>query len=260
MRNLELTRLAGERSNLANALLAYAEWLLRFNRIDEARKCAEEADILLQQIGASLSLVSRLFATIAWLDGNIPKARLYYLETQERLRVLGEKNIRSNILSSLGKLEMDDGNLSQAQEYLQQAVKTSQEIRNQMLLTRHLAKLGNLFYLQGKLEECKQNFRESLLRAREDSSFQKATVLILILNSLCSQNPEVSVRLLGAIDLFQKENQNPLGPLQVRDCDRAHANARQALSAVVFAKIRNEAQKMTLDDAIDLAMKAVEEF
>ena len=73
LQNLDLARRAGERLNLAEALLDFY-WLYA-DESGEPRKYAEEADILFQQIGSNMSWTAFEFAEIAWLKGDYQQAR-----------------------------------------------------------------------------------------------------------------------------------------------------------------------------------------
>jgi predicted ATPase/DNA-binding XRE family transcriptional regulator len=258
--NLELARKAGERLNLANSLLQYARWFYNFRQLENAQQYQEEANNLFEQIGSKISSDTRLFADIAWLNGNIQEARSYYIEMQERFGLLGEKNVRSAVIASLGILEMEEGNLKRAQTYLEQALALAKEIENQMFVARRLAELGNLFYLQGHVERSRQYLQESVSLAKSGSRFQRAIILLLMLKPLCFQNLENSVQLLGVLHNFQTENQRPINPLQYRYCERVWTYAQKTLSDALFHANFKKGQELSLDEALDLASKTLAEL
>ena len=260
LQNLELARRAGERLNLAQALSDYAYWLDTFNRVAEARKYAEEADMLFKQIGSNTSTTSFLFAEIAWLNSDYKEARSYYKEMQERFGLIGEKNVKSAMVANLGLLALEEGDLNQAQAYLEQALATARELENRTFIVYRLAESGNTFYLQGNIEKFKQNYKESIPLAKELSRYLKPHYLVLMLDSISIQEPESSVRLLGAIDNFQRETERPIYPLSKRYYNRAEACIRESLGDAAFESAFAEGQKMSLDEALDLALKTVEEM
>jgi predicted ATPase/class 3 adenylate cyclase/tetratricopeptide (TPR) repeat protein len=259
-RHLELARKAGEKNNLAEALLKRALQLYEFNHLDEAKKYAEEAKMLFNQIGENVNESGRFFAQIAWLEGDYEKARAILMELQERFRLLGDRNIRSLVIADLGFLALEEGDLYQAHTYLEEALATARELGIKDSIVWRLAELGNAFYLEGKFEEFKQNYRESFLLAKELSKIAKRDLLVLALDPIRGQKPENLVWILGAMNRFEKENARPIHPFIKRFYDHAEDQARESLGDAAFGAAFAEGQKMSLDEALDLALMAVEEM
>jgi transcriptional regulator with XRE-family HTH domain len=57
-----------------------------------------------------------------------------------------------------------------------------------------------------------------------------------------------------------KEDYLPLKPSEKRYCDRAETHARKTLGDAAFESVFAAGQKLSLDDALDLALKTVEEM
>jgi tetratricopeptide (TPR) repeat protein len=259
-RRLELARTAGERLSLADALADYAQWLFGINRIQEATNYAEESDRLYKQIGSSNSSVNPLlFAEIAWSNGDFGKARSLYMELQERFSLLGERFWKARCMENLGRLAMEEGNLHEAQAHLERALIMKREVGYKPVIASCLLYLSNLFYLQGNLEKFKQNFRESLSFRNYFDKSQKASILLIILGSLFLQKPESAARLSGAIDLYKRNSDIAFRPLDKRYARHAETHARKSLGHVAFEAAFAEGQEMSLDEALDLAWKTVEE-
>ncbi len=259
--SLELARKAGERLNLAKALEDYSEWHFYSNRVNESKRYLEEADILFKQIGSNTSRTSFSLAEIAWLNGDYQEARSLFMELQESLRLLGGKFFRSMVIASLGQLAMEEGNLNQSQAYLEEALATARELEYRMFIVYRLAELANTFYLQGNIEKFKQNYKESIPLAKELIRFPKSRFLVFMLYFICIENPENSARLMGVIDNPHREMEYLMDPLFKRIYyDRAEAHARKVLGDTVFESAFVEGQKMSVDEALDLALKTVEEM
>ena len=259
--NLKLARKAGERLNLAEVILDYAYMIYVFDGVNKARKCVEEADMLVKQIGSNYIYTSSLFAELAWLDGDYKKARAFYMEMQEHNSLLGDKEIRSAIITKLGRLAREEGNLDQAQAYLEEALAAARELEHNRDIMHGLVELGNTFYLQGYIEKFKQNFIEGIHLAKGRSRIAKSRFLVIMLYSICIENPENSARLLGAIHSSCSEMDDRISPLIKRIYyDRAETHARKALGDAAFESAFAEGQKMSVDEALDLALKTVEEM
>ena len=74
------------------------------------------------------------------------------------------------------------------------------------------------------------------------------------------QKLEISVYMLGALDNSQKDGENPIAPLNKRYYNHAEVHAREKLGDAAFESAFAEGQKMSLDEALDLALKTVEEM
>jgi len=257
----ELARQSGERTILAAALGSNAYSLACTNRLDEARELADESDRLFKQVGAAnTSSSSEVIADIAWGNGEYEKAKTLYLEGEERYHVSGDKRRRADCLERLGLIIMDEGNLMQAKIYLEEAFGLFQETGHKMFISRCLAALSNLFYLQGDLEKFKQSFKESIASKESFDENTKTYLLMTILGSLYLQQPEISARLLGVIDSCAQEDYFYFLPMEKRYYGRADAHVREMLSEAAFEAAFAEGQKLSLDEALDLALKTVEDM
>jgi predicted ATPase/DNA-binding XRE family transcriptional regulator len=260
-RNLARARKMGERAVLAGVLSRYATWLIRSNRLEEAKERAEEADRLAKQLGVRTP-GERTFAlaAIAWLEGDTQKARSIYTQMRERFSLFGDKVYKSICISQLGLLAMEEGDLYQAQAYLEQGLLLSREVGSQVLSAIRLIQLSNLFYLQGNLEAFKQSAREGLSLRNYFLEAHKVLILETILGSLYVEKSKSSARILGALDDSEKESDLLPEPITKLYCGRAQTYMREVLGDEVFQVAFAEGRNMSLDEALDLAIKAVEEM
>jgi tetratricopeptide (TPR) repeat protein len=246
---------------LADALTRYADWLFCTNQVDEAIEYAEESDMLYKQIGSeSSSINSLLFAEIAWSNGDTQKARSLFMELYQRFSVLGEKGFRSNSIGRLGLLAMEEGDLDRARAYLEEALLIEREAGWKPWEAFYLIELGHLFYLQGNLERFRQNVRESFSLKHYFPDYHKTFILMTLIGSLYFQKPESSARLLGVINNPNRETDVPRTPVEKRYCLHAEAHAREVLGNSAFEAAFAEGQKITIDEALDLALKTAEEI
>jgi tetratricopeptide (TPR) repeat protein len=260
LQNLALARKAGERLNLADALVGYAHSLYSSNQIDEAQKYVQEADLLFKQISPNINQTSFLFAELAWSKGDYEEAKRHYMEMQERFGLIGEKNLRSHMIANLGLLTMEQGNLDQAQAYLEQALATAHEIDNKVFIARRLAALGTTYYLQGNIERCRQSFRECIPILKELPSGPERNTLLLIVNYIDIPKQEIIASLLGAINHSERESEGPMSPLNRRYYNRAKMQAREKLGIEAFESAFADGQKMSRGEALDLALKTMVEM
>jgi predicted ATPase/DNA-binding SARP family transcriptional activator len=261
LKSLELARKAGERRTLAKALSDNAYILISKNRLDEALRCAKESDTLYEQLGSKHSgLNLSWYADIAWIQGDYQKAKSLYMEIQKHYGSLGTKSNTAMCLVNLGLLAMEEGNLDQAHEYLEQALVIAREVEWKLSIAFCLVELSNLFYLQGNLEACKQNFRESLSFRKGLAKSHNGYILTASLGFLCHYAPEISARLLGAVQHFSEQGYPYYSPAEKLYCRRAENHARKVLGDLKFWSAFMAGREMQLDEGLDLAWKTVEEM
>ena len=261
LRKLELTRKAGERNHLADALFIVSIWHYIYNRIDNARKCAEGADLLWKQIGVQINFASMTFALIAWSNGDYDRAKSYYIELEEQFGWQGEKHMRSGMIACLGKIALEQGDLDLAQVYLEQSLAVIREIDYKSTIAIRLVELGNIRYLHGDKNRFKQMVKESISMKRFLSGYAKAILVIALLESNAIQTHTISIQLLGAFHTFELTNERPLRIMyKVFLPDQAIFHARETFGDAAFESAFAKGQIMSLDEALDLALKKVEEI
>jgi len=257
---LDFTRKTGDRLILADSLEIQVSSLLDAGQVDKALENLEESDRLHKQLGAeggSISLL--LFAEIARDEGDYTKAKSLFKEMQERLRLRGEKFFREICLTNLARLAMEEGELDEAQKYLEEAFILATEVGFRPKIAWCLANQGNLFHLQGNVHAFKENIRRSLSFKDSFNNSNKIRTLSIFLFTLNIYYPDNSAKLMGAIDNFQREIDEPLTRDDKYYYNRAEIHVREELGDEEFESAFAEGQKMSLDDALDLVLKTIDE-
>ncbi|HSL46763.1 MAG TPA: adenylate/guanylate cyclase domain-containing protein [Anaerolineales bacterium] len=258
---LELTRKAGERLMLADALSSYADWLFRMGREQEARERAQESDRLYKEIGSEKNNSNAyLFAEIAWANGDYPKARMLYSQLSEHFALLGDKSWPSFLKSKLGNLAIEEGDLRRAEVNLKESLALARELQDPPLLANRLVELSKVSYLQRDTELFQYYVRETFALKDDFAKFQKSYLLLCLLDSLYFQKPENSARLLGAYEYAEREYDYSPRAVDKQHYIRAETHARKMLGDETFELLFAQGQKMSMDEALDLAHKTVEEL
>jgi tetratricopeptide (TPR) repeat protein len=259
--HLNLARRAGERQNLGEALLNYAYWLKdeKYD-VEGAEKYALEAYPLLEQIGSSYNEFDILLASLAWLKGEYQKAREGYMASRDHFGFLGDRQMKSVVSAELGWMELEQGNLDQAQAYLEESLATAREFGDKRSIVYRQADLGNLFYRQRKIDEFKQSYRESFRLVSSLNLPVKRGLLVVTLDFLQVAWPENTARLLGVLSRIEVESGVLIHPISKRYYDRAEAYTRKVLGDVDFEARFLDGQQMTPDEALDLASQSLEQI
>jgi predicted ATPase/class 3 adenylate cyclase len=254
--HLELARKAGERQDLAEALSNWVYHLFASGRLEEAEKYAEEASMLSTQIRVTPDELDKFYAHSAWLRGDYKETREILLAVRERSYAVGDRNLGSLASADLGFLALQEGDLHQAHRYLEEALAIAREIGNKESMATRLAEVGNTFYLEGNLKEFKQKYRESFLLGKGLGVLSKRSLLALLLVSIHPRIPEISAQILGAIYHWAP----PTNPLWKRDYDRVETHTRDVLGNPAYESAFVEGQKLSPDQALELAQKILEEI
>jgi len=261
VQDLELARKAGERLNLAEVLKWQSFWAWTNNQIDKAEAYVKEAQTLYDQIGHTASSGSLVQGLIAHIRNDYQQARIMYTKSKEQFELHGEKYRKSYALQDLGALARDEGDFQLAKSYVEEALKIVNEVGVRTRIGYQLALLGQIEYLQGNLEGSKRKFNESLCIVKEiDDLYSKSDSLLIFSNAYAILQPPIAVRILGAVQAYYRNIKDPIHPLRKRDSDSAIAQARQHLDESAFNAAWAEGEKMSLDEALDLALKTLEEM
>jgi len=260
-KRLELARDTDDRLSLADALTECVWSLLDAGQVDKAAEYIKEADGLYEQLGAeSNSLSLLLFAEIARDKGNFEEAESLFKEMQEHLQLLGEKFFREICLSNLGRLAIEAGKLNDAQEYLEESLVLAKEVGFKPRIAWAFADLGNLFYLQGDYIAFKKNVNQSLSFKDSFTNLNKAQILSIFLLTISFRNPASAALIVGSIDSFQREIDEPFWREYKHFYNRAKAHILEVLGNDVFYAALAEGQKMSLDEALELVLEIVEDM
>ena len=101
-----------------------------------------------------------------------------------------------------------------------------------------------------------------------DQPRQRISDLFGELSVIAAVNPWLAIfseardfaQVLGAFENYKQEDHWPLKPVDKRYCRRAEAHARRVHGDAAFESAFADGQKMSLDEAFDLALKTVEEL
>ncbi len=269
-RDLEMARGVGERRLVAIALLDAARFAWINDDLQLAQAYLEEADYLEAELGITAGyLFPDLHACIAHSCKDYPRARELYMRAIEKLELVGEKNVRAWTIQFLGVLERDDENLQQAQAYFETALEVKRKIGMPGEVCTCLALLGQVLQMQGDRAAAREHFKEGLLIAKANLVARnsiltlgsiKAT-LILVSGLFIEQAAESATRILAVVHAYHANKANPpMGPHAKHDFENTLSQVHLQLSEAAFEAAWKEGEKMSMNEALDLALKTLEEI
>ncbi len=263
-RALVCARLSGDRDLIAKSLLGSASDFVSEGIWDQAEKMLQEAEQLFKEIGLSYEIISTQFlrAQILLGRGNPKQSKVEAQRCFEYFLRAGEKWMQAKLLLLLGSIAEIENDLPSAVEYVQKSVQLLKEIAAPEYIWWNLA-LGRLKYQQGDLEVAKQSVRDSLqLVSRRDIGVLGTAYIFYHLGGLfVEKKTHVAVHFLALAGALRQKLHFFRDPTFDKPySERFPSTARAKLSEDEFNTAWEAGLNMTADEALDLALKTVEEM
>jgi predicted ATPase/DNA-binding XRE family transcriptional regulator len=265
-RAIACARLSGDRYLTARWLQEYTSDFVAERKWDQAEKMLQEAEQLFEEIGSSHGMNLTRFprAQILAGRGNYEQANLegelcveYFLHT-------GEKNMQSQALALLVIIAELENNIQRVLEYGQRCKHLLKELHHIGQYIAMTLILGRLHYQQGEGEVAKQYMREALALTsskgtpwwwRLDHVFGQMGALLI------ERETRLAVQFLALAESFFNARPHDFWDVfRDRYYGSFLSTARAKLSEGEFTAAWEAGLKLTAEEALDLAMKIVEEI
>jgi len=259
-RSLKLARQAGERENLGDVLTSHAEAMLRHNRLDKCLDLVKEADMNFKQVGSSLNSSSMILAELAVMNGEYERAENLLLELREQTDLLGEKYTKMLITFHLGRFALQQGETRKAKGYFEESLEVASEFENNWFNGFCFAFLSNPAFYDNDDQIVIQRAREGVRKAKEMWKNGKFFFLLNLLEGFHVYKPQNTAIILGALENYKKNIDPTIDfPSNQYFYDHAEEHIREVLGDEVFASAFENGLGLSLDEALDLVLKSVEE-
>jgi predicted ATPase/DNA-binding XRE family transcriptional regulator len=209
--------------DVADTLSELGHFLVLDGEIDAAEKCLDEANLLLQQ-----------------------------------LNIKG----RTHLFSAYGQIALRRGDFEQARNYFQEEARICNELGNRMNYLWAIAKLGLAELHAANIHRARQIFAETAQNFQKDGSRIGVVFTVEGMSSLCVtiDRAEVAAQLIGWADTTRQEISDPRPKLEQADMDKVIATCVAKMGETAFSDTYEAGKNMSLDEALDLALKTVEEM
>jgi tetratricopeptide (TPR) repeat protein len=220
---------------------------------EKARKYYQESLEIRQRIKDRKGIAYSLF-NLSALDrneGNVERARRNITEALTTMREIGERMSTAIALNELANLEAEEGNVDLGRQYLKESLQLRQEIGDKGGINLTLIGFGNLERDAGNLEAAWGYYHEALRVAHEAKletrllgTLQEIAHLLAKAGSLAG-----AVALLSVVIRENQTHHIPTDKLREK-----LSTYRAQLSADATARALNRAEKMTIEDAVKMAL------
>jgi predicted ATPase/class 3 adenylate cyclase len=212
-----------------------------------------EALAFVEKIGSRwLSGISqRQLGELLYFQGDYGAALPYLEESVAILRPLGD--LRHQPLGSLGAIAVLQGNFQQAAAYFEERLENHRRQGSKVYYLRDLSDLGIATARLGDFAQAAALFRQALSLAPESKYIYDVAVYLLGVAGI-QQLPYLAAQLLGAAQAAFERSDEFIEPLYHTESTRIENEVRATLGEDVFAATYERSKKMTLNEAMILAM------
>lgn len=245
----------------AVALYAFGQSLLRRGKTERAEAVAREAMELAQESRDHCGICSSLaiLGQIAQRSGNLDKAAIFLVESDEHAMLGGFPDLRGITLRNLAELARMQGDLARATTLYEEALETARALGMTFGVALIMTMLGHLARQQQNYALAKARYREGLTLLRSfDSPTYTAWCLEGFAAALSAEEGYLqATRLCAAAVTLREHEQTPLPPAEREAFEQVVAVAKAALDAIAFEEEWTRGARLTNNQAIDYALSDV---
>jgi non-specific serine/threonine protein kinase len=263
-RALACARRSGDREMIAISLRGFAADLVSEGNWDQAENMLQEAEQLFTEVGSSSGVNEAHFIRARMLFGwGRPKqANVEAKQCFEYCLHTGEKNLQAKSLLLLGSIAEFEYDLPGAGEYVQRSVDLMREMGQPECVWWNIA-LARLQYLQGRYEIAKQSVSNDLVfvKTRNIEVLEAGYIFYHIAAFFVTKKTQVAVQFLSLSGALRQDLAFLRDPTFDKPySERFLAGARAKLNQEEFNSAWEMGLKMTVDEALNLGLKTVEEI
>lgn len=194
---------------------------------------------------------------IAQEQGDNATAQARYEEALKINRELGERSQEAVVLSNLGVVAESRNDLETARQLYEAALAIQREQDDRRSIAITLNNLGDLARTCGDFAAARRCQCESLSLGQQLGNKRNTAYVFESLAELAQAEGDCAwaAHLFGAAENLRTLLDMPLAPSERATYDQAYAATRQALGERAFTIAYQAGQKLTLDEAILLALK-----
>lgn len=190
-------------------------------------------------------------------EGKYARARAALRESLKLFRQVGHTMGVADSLSNLGVAAEYQGDYAEARTCYEEALNNRRDRQEPMGTAESLYNLGQLAARQGEYAQAHSYHAESLAVRKKLGDRMHIADSLEAFGVLAAGNrkPNRAARLLGAARSLRKEINAPVSPAKQEKIDLAISRTRSELGQGAFTKEWDKGQAVSLDQAIDYALK-----
>jgi predicted ATPase len=214
------------------------------------------ADVLLARAAEADSGDFLFAGLVANGRGDLDRAEELYEESARLAREEGNSALLGMALNNLGAVAVDRGDHQRALRLFEESLAIGREQQDQDRLARAFMNLGMTTLMLGDVQRARALLRDSLVAAREIGLVEGFIGGFVGFGAIYArEDPARAARLIGRADVLCEEAGNLE---QMKDTVRVETEAelRARLGEEAYAAAYAEGRRLTLEDALALALRA----
>jgi predicted ATPase/class 3 adenylate cyclase len=261
--SLALFRAVGNDREIAGAFENLSEVAFARRDYDAARRLAEESLALYRKLADKHGIATalRAFSLAVHNQGIIDQAQLASERSVEIFRELSDRACLAYSLTALSRQLYAQNDLSRAAGLIQEAVMLLHEVGEKAAESNALEVAGRIAWAQGNSREAQQRFQAGLILQRDlkDADFTASLLEGFAQTLAADAKPDRALQLIGAAAAYREWID--LAQLQIEraEYDRLVSTLRAQVEAALYQKIWDAGRALTIEQAIELALKTIEE-
>ncbi len=245
---------------------AWALNVLGWDHRDYKRAFAywEEAIMLYRQVGHWGRLADNLseLGFFLLMDGQVDAAQKFLDESNLLFQELNMKEASNFLLSAYGQIALRRGDYELARTYFQEDVRINNKLGHRISYLWAVSRLGFAELRAGNIAEARQIFAETAQNFQKDESRIGVVYSLEGMSSLYIAVGKAgpAARLIGWADATREIIGDTRPKLEQSDVDKVIMACITKIDEAAFSDMYAEGKKMTLDEAMVLALKTAEEI
>jgi predicted ATPase/Tfp pilus assembly protein PilF len=224
---------------------------------DEARRLHKQSLQIREEIGDPWGIANSLgnLGITAYHQGAYDEAKRFFIECLKIKREIGDRLGIAESLGNLGIIADIQGDYDEARRFHEQSLQIHREINNQLGIANSLDNLGTTAYHQGAYDEAKRFFIECLKIRRELEDKPGIAESLHHFGKLAEaegDSAQAVLFLLHATRLYEEiQAANSAEAVEVQE---TLTGIQEKISAEEFEKIKQQADAMSVDEVVELAL------
>jgi len=259
---LSIARISGDKKEIAFANLWLGRTALRQHDDQIAKSLIEEGFTIYQELQDEWGIVMAFqrLAELARHQDHDRQAHEFFMKALAKYRDLGDRFMAGEVLNALGEVARFEGDDERAGTFYEQALENLRELGSRLPSANPLIGLAWVSLHRGEYRKASALFQESLELHKEYG--YKMGMVEECLGGLAAvlgmtRKPKPAARLFGAVEslLESVEMAGRWEPQDQNEYDHYFAAVRGQLDEAAFEKAWAEGRTMTLEQAIEFALK-----
>ncbi len=234
--------------------------MIAFNQgeYEHAKKYFEKSLYIRKELGNRKGIADYMhnLGGIVYIQGDYEQAKKYFEESLAIRKEIGDRIGMADSMNNLGGVMYTQGNYEQAKTYFEESLAIREEIGDKRGMADSMNNLGSIAIHRGDNEQAGKYHEMSLSMKREIGDKPGIANTLIYLAQLFELNKKHfdAVRLLYAAEHSVKSMGTVFDINAEKEKSELAARLNELLSDEEFAKYREEGEKMTLEEACQLAM------